>query len=151
MKTAKKTHSPYKKNQYCVCRFAGKRNGDVVVGRIESVRKNGSILIESLLGGTLRVKSSEVFSQRNLIVSKAEADNVVTVFEKTGSAIAAREAAVQIAKTRIHGAPPDMTLRLPPSRETDQALKAWEALSDEGKKRFAREVWADVLRIFAVG
>ena len=66
-----------KKGQYYAARFHG-QNGDLVVGRIESVRKNGDIILTNMLTGNRSVKKATVLSHRNHQVTKTEADQIAS-------------------------------------------------------------------------
>lgn len=71
----------YRKGQFVICLFDGKRNGDVIMGRIESVRADGHVLLKSLIGDTEkpRVKRAEVLAKRNIVCSKADIDALLAV------------------------------------------------------------------------
>lgn len=78
----------YRKDQYLLARFQGD-NGDLIVGRIESVRniKGGTLLIDNLLSvGTdtfsFSNKKVSVVSERMVIVPKATAMKVVAFYHK---------------------------------------------------------------------
>lgn len=73
--------SEFKKGQYVICRYDGRRNGDVVMGRIESVRKDGHVLITSLIGDgdKPRVKRADVLAKRNVVVPKSSIDDLLGV------------------------------------------------------------------------
>lgn len=55
-----------------ICKYKGK-GGDLIVGRVESVRTNGEVLLTNLVSDTRSVKKASVLSARNMIVSKADA------------------------------------------------------------------------------
>ncbi len=139
-----------KKNQHVVCRFMGKDNGDLIVGRVDSVRKDGRVVLENLLTGHVTIKKASVLVQRSVRVSKKVAHSVVEVFQKDGR-VAAKHAAVAIARMRG----PEPQLELPPPRDVVvnnvAELRAKYLASTEGDRAaFARSVWGDVLAIFGV-
>lgn len=81
------------KGQYYAAKYRGK-NGDLILGRIESVRQNGDVILENLLTGSRSTKHIDILRRRNKRVSKAEVDHVLDVWETTGSKSKTREAAV---------------------------------------------------------
>lgn len=87
--------SRFKKGQFLACKFRDKggKNGDLVLGLIESVRSNGKVVCQNLLTGGTSIKSVEVLDSRNTVISKRAADKVLRVFAD-GDKAAAREAAV---------------------------------------------------------
>ena len=142
--------SRYKKDQYVVCRYRGV-NGDVIVGRIDSVRRNGPVILEALLDGSMRMKREDVLTQRNIVVTKAEADSVVAKFKETKSYPAAREKAVELASRRTSGVPlSNGSKGAPKTGKVTAMVEQFEALSDDERRAFAKCVWGDVLQVFGV-
>jgi hypothetical protein len=82
----------FRKDQHVLCRYNGD-NGDLIVGRIESVRKNGDVILTNLLSGNKSVKKASVLSARNCVVIKKNADAVVKCAKEHGTQ-KARELAV---------------------------------------------------------
>lgn len=116
----------FKKGQHLVCRFKGD-NGDLVVGRVDSVRAGGTVLLVDLLTESPqpRVKQASILAERNVEVSKMDALRVVRRYQAVISATgvqaearaAARALAVDIAatyKTREAAAVPGAQLKLVP-------------------------------------
>jgi hypothetical protein len=85
----------YRKGQHVVCAYHGD-NGDLIVGRVESVRSNGDVILRNLLTDNRSVKGREILSQRNVIVSKRQAQRVVDEASHS-NAKEARKLAVVIA------------------------------------------------------
>jgi hypothetical protein len=95
-----------KKGRYVLCRYNGD-NGDLIAGRVESVRTNGDVICKSLLNGARHVKLLSVFKQRNVLVTKGDADKVVAAFKLGGKKLA-RVEAVKLARAYGHVQdPPD--------------------------------------------
>jgi hypothetical protein len=91
-KMAKKT-TPLKKDHYYVAKYKG-NNGDLIVGRIKSVRSNGEIVLVNLLTEKNSVKMAHVLLERNKRVSKAHALEVVDIHNQTGSRAKAKMHAI---------------------------------------------------------
>lgn len=85
-----------RKDQYVLCKYNGD-NGDLIVGRIESVRRGGDVLLTNLLTGNRSVKKSEVLLRRNVVVHKKYADEVVRRGKEHG-AKEARQLAVAVVR-----------------------------------------------------
>lgn len=84
----------FKKGQYVVCRYDGD-NGDLIVGKVESVRSNGEVLLTNLLTNGHSVKSHAVLVARNKIVPKKVALHLWRTFHTlvaTSSDASARRA-----------------------------------------------------------
>lgn len=81
------------KHQHYACRYKGD-NGDLIVGRVISVRRGGDVQLVNLLTGSKSFKSHEVLAQRNKRITKRQADRIVKVWERTKSKDKARTAAV---------------------------------------------------------
>lgn len=64
--------SVYRKGQYVICRYDGKGNGDLIMGRIRSVRTNGDIILEDILSPVrkIRTKGHDILAKRNVVVPK---------------------------------------------------------------------------------
>jgi hypothetical protein len=93
--------SEFKKGQYVACRHNGTGNGDLIVGRIQSVRSSGHVICQNLLTGVTSTKLARVLRKRNFLVSKKEAYSILAA----GSAVAARAAAVALYCKRQAAAP----------------------------------------------
>lgn len=85
-----------KKGQHVVCKYNGSNNGDLIVGRVESVRTNGDIILTNLLTGSRSTKKEAVLRRRNRIVSKKQATLVVACFKQSGDRAKARKVAVSL-------------------------------------------------------
>lgn len=59
--------SKYRKGQYVLCKFKG-NNGDLIAGRVESVRWNGKIILTNLLTDSPSTKDASVLDARNTVV-----------------------------------------------------------------------------------
>lgn len=84
-----------KKGQYMAAKFRGFGNGDVIVGRVESVRVGGTTLLANLITGKTSVKKTRVLAARNHRVTKVQADALVKVARVEGNQ-AARQQAVDL-------------------------------------------------------
>lgn len=83
-----------KKGQHVICKYHG-NNGDTIVGRIESVRSKGNIILTNLLTGHRSTKDVYIVETRLHIVHKAVALKVVEVFQNTKDRQKARAFAVE--------------------------------------------------------
>jgi dCMP deaminase len=90
---AKKTE--FKKGQYYAAKYNGD-NGDLIIGRIKSVRTCAEVILVNLLTGNTSTKKTSVLTVRNKRVSKANADKLVALFKKTGDKAAVRRMAVEL-------------------------------------------------------
>jgi|WetSurSiteA1Bulk_404760.scaffolds.fasta_scaffold20335_3 hypothetical protein len=101
-KSKKKGPCPVKAGQYYAAAYNGD-NGDLIIGRVKSVRRNGEVLLENLLSvsGKTSVKKIEVLLKRNKRVTGLQADAVVKEYKKTGSRAAARQKAVSLAPVSV--------------------------------------------------
>lgn len=68
--------SKFRKGMHVIAKYEGD-NGDLIVGRIESVRTNGDIIGENLLTGARFTKHSSILEKRNVICTKAIAFAVI--------------------------------------------------------------------------
>lgn len=158
-----KTQVALHKGSYVVCKFRGSGNGDIVCGRIASVRRSGIVEIEDVLleRGHRRKKRASVFAKRNVLVTKRDAMRVRAAYlaaGKTNPLAAAREAAVRVASeytSRRTAAPkpkpadPPPTKYKPPMRVT-RAVVAYENMTPPERVLFAQTVWGDVLNACGV-
>ena len=64
-----------RKDQHVLCKYNGD-NGDLIVGRIESVRKSGDIILTNLLTGGRSVKEYKTLIALNVVVDKRYAEKV---------------------------------------------------------------------------
>jgi hypothetical protein len=156
MKTA------HKKGQHVVCRYGlsdGKSNGDLVVGRIESVRTNGDVILTRLPEGTRAVKGADVLSSRNVVVTKREAEEVLAVIATRGPN-AGRAAAVYVARRALERSPGQLALKpntgraaapVPtPEEKVKAAVATLDALSDDELAETMRTEGRRILSIFGV-
>jgi hypothetical protein len=100
-----KNGKPVKAGHYYAAKYHGD-NGDLIVGRVESVRSSGVVILTNLISGNRSTKDIDVLSKRNVRVSKTEADEILDVFKTKGKA-SARELAVKIT---MPPASPDQTI-----------------------------------------
>ena len=68
-------------------------NGDLILGRVESVRTSGHIVLTNLLTGGTSTKKADVLRRRNKRISKSQAQKIAAIFKAKGRA-EARKAAV---------------------------------------------------------
>lgn len=88
-----------RKNNYVLCKYRGD-NGDLIAGRVVSVRRNGEVVLENLLTGHRSLKSIKVLEKRNVKVTKKAASRVLRAFQQMGKA-AARLEAVLVAESFV--------------------------------------------------
>lgn len=69
-------------------------NGDLVLGRVRSVRTDGEVILTNLLTGNRAVKGTEILLKRNHKITKKEADALQALYNRTKDKTVAR------AKTR---------------------------------------------------
>lgn len=84
--------SAFKAGQYYAAKYKGD-NGDLIVGKIKSVRSNGEVILVNLLTNAVATKSSAVLASRNKRITKIQADRLVAIAKHTNKRDA-REAAV---------------------------------------------------------
>lgn len=84
--------SSIKAGQYYAARYQG-HNGDLIVGRVKSVRATGEVVLVNLLTDQLSTKSIGVLALRNKRISKAQAVELVETAKKIGKAGARIQAA----------------------------------------------------------
>jgi hypothetical protein len=94
-----KTKPTWKQGQYVACKYNGSSNGDLIVGRVHSVRKTGHIILQNLLTKTIATKLTRVVAQRNFLISRKDAIAI-------SSAANPRAAAVSLYQSRTATAPP---------------------------------------------
>ena len=80
--------------QFYAAKYEGK-NGDLIVGKIESVRNKGSVVLVNMLSGSTSTKKAKVLRTRNKRISKRAAEKIVKVFNDTKDKQAARDQAVK--------------------------------------------------------
>ena len=96
----------FHKDQHVLCKFAGGRNGDLIVGRIKSVRRDGDITLVNLLSGETATKKTEVLSVRNVRVHKKYALEVVKFWkEHDNNRALTRQYAVALVRRLARPAP----------------------------------------------
>jgi len=69
-----------RKDRYVICKYEGD-NGDLIVGKIASVRSNGDIVLVNLLSGQRAVKHVDILAKRNIVVFKVIAEKVIKAFQ----------------------------------------------------------------------
>jgi len=99
---------PIKAGQYFAAAYNG-NNGDLILGRVQSVRVNGSVILDNLLTGNTSTKKTKVLRRRNKRISKKEADRLLALHKGGATRQDVRKAAVE---TPAVGAkkPPQQTL-----------------------------------------
>jgi len=92
--------SGIKAGQHYAAAYNGK-NGDLIIGRVKSVRVQGEVVLTNLLNGHTSTKKSDVLLVRNRRVTKAQAEEIVkfyrSIYKATKSKDKARQAARQAA------------------------------------------------------
>jgi len=86
-----------KKGQYVVCKHLGD-NGDLLLGRIESVRSSGEVLLTNFLDKKMSIKSIKILKQRNHRASAAEVKLLMKLYMKTRDKQKVRLAAVGLGR-----------------------------------------------------
>jgi len=74
-----------KAGQYYATQYNGD-NGDLIVGKVKSVRTTGKVLLENLLSGKISTKKADVLRRRNKRITKAQADELVGLYEQNSKA-----------------------------------------------------------------
>lgn len=141
----------YRKDQYVICKYNGD-NGDLIVGRIESVRTNGLVNLTNLLTGKVATKKSSVLTRRNLVVKKAVADTIVRIERVDGKA-RARSAAATVAtelQSKPHAKKYAAQVTVSAAQEVGVLVKKFEALTLPQQQLFAKLLWGQVLTIFGI-
>jgi len=88
-------NNKYRKGQYLIAKYEG-TGGDLIIGKIESVRHNGDITGVNLLTGNKFRKNVEVLDKRNIICPKRIADAIMR--EAMGDKLIARREAIAYAQ-----------------------------------------------------
>lgn len=87
------------KGWYYAAKYNGS-NGDLVLGRVRSVRTEGEVILTNLLTGNRAVKGTEVLLKRNHKITKKESDTIMAVYnkmkDKTKARAKAREMSVAL-------------------------------------------------------
>lgn len=73
---AKRIKTNPKKDQYYAAKYKGS-NGDLIIGKVKSVRRDGDVILTNLLTGNKSTKSIKILAARNHQVTKSEADKIV--------------------------------------------------------------------------
>jgi len=131
----------FKKGQHVVCKYHGD-NGDLVVGRIESVRSSGEIVLYNLVTGGRSLKSASVLGLRNVVVPKVKA---VALLKYANNKKELRERAVALADNeRRNPTKGSVQLSLVYSARTsiDAVVQSFRALSSQDQARALEEIRA---------
>ena len=72
-----------KKGQLYAAKFKG-ANGDLILGEIKSVRRDGDVILTNLLTGNRSTKSRKVLESRNHLVTKQDAAYIKQAFQRGG-------------------------------------------------------------------
>jgi hypothetical protein len=119
-----------RKGQHWVARFAGD-NGDLVVGCVESVRANGSVVLRNMLTNSVSTKDRDVLIARNKYVNRFNAESVVAHYrgslasgkKPTQARREARKYAVglpEMGSGKVSKAPPaQLPIQFPPAITLD--------------------------------
>jgi len=74
-----------KAGQYYAAKYQGD-NGDLIVGKVKSVRTTGEVILENLLSGKIATKKVSVLQVRNKRITKAQAAELVDLYEQNSKA-----------------------------------------------------------------
>lgn len=85
----------FQPGDYVICKYGG-GSGEVVVGRVKRLDGDDALL-ENLLTGGEALRKVRVLEKRNAVVTEAQAQSIIAVYQKTGSRMVARIAAVNLA------------------------------------------------------
>lgn len=85
-----------KAGDYVICKFDGRNNGDLIVGRVKGVLLY-DIICTDLLTGEESDKKKTVILKRNIVCSQEEAEQVVARY-KAGGVATRRDDARVLAK-----------------------------------------------------
>jgi hypothetical protein len=80
-----------KARQYWAVRHNGD-NGDLILGRVKSVRTTGEVVLTNLLTGKLSTKKINVLLVRNKRIKKEQADVILDIYQRKGRPAARAEA-----------------------------------------------------------
>jgi hypothetical protein len=86
-----------KAGQHYVCKYKdnSEKGGDLIVGRVISMRRNGDVIFANLLTMKRAVKHVDVLMRRNFKTGKRQAQDIVAAYASGGKS-AARAAAVRL-------------------------------------------------------
>lgn len=113
-----------KAGQYYAAKYNG-RNGDLILGRVKSVRSTGEVVLENLLSGNKALKRIDVLRRRNKRISKAQADKLLE-FSRLHSRQQTREEAVRMEAYENGDQPLQHEKRLPDhslEKEVEELVK----------------------------
>lgn len=138
--------SKYRKGMHLIAKYEGD-NGDLVVGRIESVRTNGDIIGTNLLTGSRFTKSTHVINKRNVTCSKAIA---VAILEASGSdKKLARQEAVTFARLlNGKGEEKEKKTSRADERKINRAIKLLSKLTQEQRQEVLKRVFPEAAKVF---
>lgn len=80
-----------KRGQFYAAKYRGKGNGDLIIGQVASVRRDGIVVLDNLLTGEICTKARDILLSRNHLVNEETAKKIYFTKDKA----AARELAVQ--------------------------------------------------------
>ncbi len=143
----------FKKGQYVLCRYHGAQNGDLIVGRVKSVRATGEVILDDLLSdtGKPRVKQANILAKRNVIAGKRDADRVIHEYHDTFQNRAkARICAVSIAQALLQQPSNQLPLIAPNDDRVAVLVASFRSLTLAEQMQFSQTIYADVLHVFGV-
>jgi hypothetical protein len=82
-----------KKGDFYAAKYRGS-NGDLILGEVKSVRRDGDVILTNLLTGNRSTKTRKVLESRNHLVTKSDVNYILYRYKKEGKA-AARLSAVR--------------------------------------------------------
>jgi hypothetical protein len=90
--------------QFYAAKYAGD-NGDLILGRVNSMRKTGHVILENLLTGNTSTKNISVLLKRNSKISKKDSDLILKVWRSTRRKSDTRKRAVEITSKKSNNNP----------------------------------------------
>jgi hypothetical protein len=109
----------FKAGHYYAAAYNGD-NGDLIVGRVRSVRTTGEVLLTNMITGKISTKSADVLGSRNKRITKTQAWELAEYAEHHSKA-EVRKLAVSMLAFGERPAVPDS---LPPPSDLEKALKS---------------------------
>jgi len=73
-------------------------NGDLILGKVKSVRIQGEVVLTNLLSGGTSTKSTKILLVRNRRVTKKQAESIVTAYQRTYQNTKSKDKARQAAR-----------------------------------------------------
>jgi len=130
---------------YYAAKYHGE-NGDLILGKVKSVRSNGEVVCANLLSGDVSTKAVDVLASRNHRISKAQADELLALWEETGDRKQVRDSAVNMSIKQM-----ELPVHVPtvdPMKVVKLLAKADNDRRQDAARALIKKFEAELLAIF---